>query len=651
MALTELQEQFNDDPRYWLWFEKWWNEDYSWDGLDSKETLSGEPLKATYTQYVAEIHLVEAFERKWHPLNLPPHDLSGNIIDEGLVRLAKPKAKVQLNQIEEIHGCVWPANTLNNLSNDKLLKCVYCQTSGIKNSGIGAGGLSRHIIHTNNCYVDLRSQFPALYENSIIVSSEFGCKPFDSHPREDLPRRLTFKNCTLEKHTTIKVSNGISVSIVGSDTAQLNIYGANIKLLNLTAKYIRIYITQGGGFVETTEYNYNCDITLEKTSDAFLTIEGNKSHKHPEGRIAVNIGSDNQLHLLNLEVSNPIFSFDTLKLLQIENSHIHSRLELGGKAIDKLVLRNSLFANGIFAEDFSTLHLCKIEGIISLKINHFVSSDFSSGLKCTSYENFDGELINSKISSANFTASRFKRSVDSGYSCVTFNNTEFLDHAIFDEVEFNGVPRFHDTTLPKDTSFDHLKKNADFEDANSDGDAKIEKYGHYLRAYRSLRQLMENNNNSAAAFMFGKLEMISKLKRGVTTEVRREELFFNKWYGKLADYGQDFLQPLKCLFLVYLVSLLYQFFVFSITKSECWLWENRCRINGDIFGEAFERGTIFLLPPFTMLINRSIDENTKQIFNWDTDLLSGFGILCHAVAATLLLFLFGLSVKRKMQIK
>jgi len=651
MALTEIQEQFNDDPQYWLWFEKWWSEDYSWDGLDSKETLSGEPLKTTYTHYIAETDLVEAFGRMWHPLNLPPHDLNGNIIDDELVRLTKPKAKVQLNQIEEIHGCVWPANTLNNLSNDKLLKCVYCRTSGIKNSGIGSGGLSRHIVYTNSCYVDLHSQFPAHYEKSVIVSSELGCRHFDAELHEDLPEGLNFKNCVLQKQTTIKVNNGIPVSIVGSDTAQLNIYGANIKLLNLTAKYIRIHITKGGGLVETTEYNYDCEITLENTSDAFLTIEGNKNHKHPEGRVAANLGPDNQLHLLDLEVKNPIFNFDTLKLLQIENSNIHSRLELGGRAIDKLVLRNTLFANGIFAEDFSTLHLCKLEGIISLKINHFVSSDFSSGLKCTSYENLDGTTIKSKISSANFTASKFKRSVDSGYSCVTFNNTEFLDHAIFDEAEFNGVPRFHDTTLPKDTSFDHLRKNADFEDAISDGDAKIEKYGHYLRAYRSLRQLMENNNDSAAAFMFGKLEMISKLKRGVTSEVRGEELFFNKWYGNLADYGQDFLQPVKYLIVVYFSSLLYQFFVFSITESKCWLWENGCKINGDIFGEAMERGTIFLLPPFTMLINRSIDESTKQNFNWMTDLSSGFGMLCHAVAATLLLFLFGLGVKRKMQVK
>ncbi|MDQ7076993.1 MAG: hypothetical protein Q9M45_04020 [Robiginitomaculum sp.] len=39
--LSEEQYKINPDPRYWTWFEQWWAQDFSWEGLAEQTVAEG----------------------------------------------------------------------------------------------------------------------------------------------------------------------------------------------------------------------------------------------------------------------------------------------------------------------------------------------------------------------------------------------------------------------------------------------------------------------------------------------------------------------------------------------------------------------------------------------------------------------------------
>lgn len=233
-------------------------------------------------------------------------------------------------------------------------------------------------------------------------------------------------------------------------------------------------------------------------------------------------------------------------------------------------------------------------------------------------------------------------------SCVNFNDATFSGSASFDGATFDGVPKFHNASMHSETSFRDLGKIPDI-DGKDVNDSAL--YSFYQSAFRTLRQHMETNNSSALAFEFGRREMIAKQRRREYIDVSKSEIFFTKMYGKLADYGQNFIRPIALLLLAWPLSLLVQFMVIAVTSSTCWRLSDNCAIDWNLTGEAFERGTVFALPPFTMLINRSIDSEKMVKVSWFADFLSGGIMIIHAVTASLLLFLFALGIKRKMQIR
>jgi uncharacterized protein YjbI with pentapeptide repeats len=75
-------EYLRKDTERWAAFQKWWGEDWSWDGLPSKMKLQTEDGSAASLQdYWRDLEgsLVEFGGRRWTIAHLPPCDSSGNV--------------------------------------------------------------------------------------------------------------------------------------------------------------------------------------------------------------------------------------------------------------------------------------------------------------------------------------------------------------------------------------------------------------------------------------------------------------------------------------------------------------------------------------------------------------------------------------------
>ena len=133
MTLNDAQKKISEDPRYWTWFKKWWDADFSWEGLATKQTLFAKsdekvptaiPMQTYYPAGFNEENLLTAFGKRWHVMNIPPHDLQGNPNPELIERAANYlaiKTFLSANSFEEIHGCIWLNNAYSSLPLNKRL--------------------------------------------------------------------------------------------------------------------------------------------------------------------------------------------------------------------------------------------------------------------------------------------------------------------------------------------------------------------------------------------------------------------------------------------------------------------------------------------------------------------------------------------------
>ncbi len=82
-VLTDAQKEINDDTRYWDWFDAWWAQDFSWDGL-AKRKIKGWKDGRTLQDYwrEEEDRLIDFAGRTWTRFHLPPHDPSGEETSE-----------------------------------------------------------------------------------------------------------------------------------------------------------------------------------------------------------------------------------------------------------------------------------------------------------------------------------------------------------------------------------------------------------------------------------------------------------------------------------------------------------------------------------------------------------------------------------------
>jgi len=82
--LNKDQRDINPDPLYWTWFEQWWAQDFSWEGL-AKRKIEGWDDGRTLQDYWHDEkdRLIEFGKdkngklRQWTIFHQPPHDLEG----------------------------------------------------------------------------------------------------------------------------------------------------------------------------------------------------------------------------------------------------------------------------------------------------------------------------------------------------------------------------------------------------------------------------------------------------------------------------------------------------------------------------------------------------------------------------------------------
>jgi Pentapeptide repeats (9 copies) len=86
-VLSQAQKDINPDPRYWDWFDAWWEQDFSWGEKKENGESTGlarhviEGSDQTLQDYWREEEtgnrLISFAERRWTRFHLPPHNQSG----------------------------------------------------------------------------------------------------------------------------------------------------------------------------------------------------------------------------------------------------------------------------------------------------------------------------------------------------------------------------------------------------------------------------------------------------------------------------------------------------------------------------------------------------------------------------------------------
>ncbi len=84
-VLTQAQKDINDDHHYWDWFDAWWDQDFSWEGLAKRKIIDhsdGRTLQDYWREEELEGRLINFAGRKWTRFHLPMHDKGGKIEEE-----------------------------------------------------------------------------------------------------------------------------------------------------------------------------------------------------------------------------------------------------------------------------------------------------------------------------------------------------------------------------------------------------------------------------------------------------------------------------------------------------------------------------------------------------------------------------------------
>lgn len=621
MKLTRAQKEINDSPLYWAWFKKWWDEDFSYEAIIEKDTFSQ-----------ADLTLFERFSsqkrsfagREWHPFNIPPHDLDGNI----------------------------PTSELDSTSN--LIGNAYRQSKII--------GVIRKDFHSASfkatsafwCRFDSQhGDNQKMFENCLFEASGLSGEKFSFcyflNSTISCSRSVNFENCYFNTNLKISTSHSDTILInkgIGLDVLHVTNF-SNLNFSKTRAKNLHL----------SPNHNATISIHVPSKFSSNILVKNPPSDVLSKCSIVIKggAGHDIKVENFNIDILNSDghpygdLKFDTLKSISLLNCTLSSELSLSIGKIERIYCNIANFSKGIHFEGGEVSGIAKFTGCRIFERAVFDESVFKGGFVFRPSKHDDNKFAEALLENSSFEGSIFTDSVkDRKSSCVNFNDAIFTGSASFNKAIFDGVPKFHGTSLHAETSFLDLGKIPDIDGRDI---GKSELYSSYQAAFRTLRQHMEKNNSSAMAFEFGRREMIAKQRRREFVDVPKSEIIFTRWYGNLANYGQDFVRPLKFLLRVWLFSITFQLLLFLLTSSTCYDWNEKCKIDWYKAGEAFERGTTFALPPFTMLTNRSIDSNTDLRISWFTDLLSGGGMVLHAAASALLLFLFALGVKRKMQIK
>ncbi|MBL4616547.1 MAG: pentapeptide repeat-containing protein, partial [Robiginitomaculum sp.] len=265
---------------------------------------------------------------------------------------------------------------------------------------------------------------------------------------------------------------------------------------------------------------------------------------------------------------------------------------------------------------------------------------------------------------------------------VHFTNRVFQPNTNFTKANFRGLAEFHGCTFHQDTSF----AEATFElPKKADTTERAEKY---QRAFRTLRQLMEENGAFTETFKFARLEMQAKQRRAGSNDISSWERFQSRLFGTFADYGQSAERPLLWLIIFFFLAagaynwiasdgilfgaalataLLYGLFVnrwqnmprlliiglvaLPILATITYTWiAGDWRDAGSAAAMAFQ----YSLPPVSIFASQFFYDEIDPIFInalLDNQLCTRVVIFSHGISSLALVFFLLLALKRRFQIR
>ncbi|MBL4617873.1 MAG: pentapeptide repeat-containing protein [Robiginitomaculum sp.] len=121
-GLNSKQKDINDDPAYWDHFDRWWDQDFSWDGLANKNIYnSGQTLQNYWWDERED--LIEFAKKKWTRFHLPFHDKDGNLsprheftedqIAQWQQEITKKLDEASTKQVAQFTGVIFPENFMS----------------------------------------------------------------------------------------------------------------------------------------------------------------------------------------------------------------------------------------------------------------------------------------------------------------------------------------------------------------------------------------------------------------------------------------------------------------------------------------------------------------------------------------------------------
>lgn len=621
MQLSEKQKSIQGDPLYWRWFQEWWDKDYSHDNLKNHTTPNGEALSEFYDD--ASDFLTTFADRVWHPINFPPHDPEGNLSNlQGTIRYFqysrsatnlpylmgfvrndwRPSRKV------DFIDCHLPAGIAPNHSPDHTIGCIWSQTTANNYNLIGSH---------NKLYL-------------LSSPREFG--------------RSTLVNCVLGKEITHFGSIRSTHSL-------------------LACEFPEKIVLRGGRLVIKKPKVKNLDVICERNCD--LSFIGRKTHKQTL-RIFANTNDSRTVSLdfsevekttIKIEkliVEKQTFDGGAIKKIEILDCSLKTKLDISDRNIGEVSIRNSSLREGFDVSNSRIDNSFALSGVTSSKVSNFFKAVFRSSAEFSDFLLEDSTSRNTVLQNPDFRASEFYDDFENFDGLMyahaaNFNDTEFVGTTRFEGVLFAGVPKFHGASIHSETSFDGFREPPEFIRLKELSEERLQDY---QSAYRCLRQHMENISNFSQAAEFGVLEMRAKQNRKNQRVVPKSVALATKFYGKIADYGQSFMKPLLSLFCLWGVSLIAQLTLFALFASDCVLFEKGCEVDTDTTVEALKRGSSFGIPPVTLLIKRSVEQETISTnLSFFLQLFSSLSMLVHALMASFLVFLIGLALKRRLQMR
>lgn len=622
MQLSKKQKDIYDDPLYWEWFQKWWDKDYSYDNLKNHEHPDGKKLSDFYNDARDE-YIVSFAGKRWHPINTPPHDPKGDLnsnldankryfnhnasplSNEYLIGFVRNDWRPSVRKI--FVDCHLPTGIAPNYEPNNTSGCLWSVLTG---NNFSLGGDHDYLYLLNRP----REINSVSLTNSVVgkLINYFGVST----------GKYSIINCVLPESIILR--------------------GKSIRLEKPKVKNLRVSVQRDCNFSFIGRKTHNQTIRL------FLDDAKPKSIS-----LGLKEVSKSKFILEDLSINMQQFDDGGLRGIEIINCQLFSHLDLSKRDLGSVEVYNSTLREGLNISDSKVCGRFILSGVTSSKTSNFRKAVLYSSAQFLGYLLDDSSTRNTVLQNSDFRGTEFYDNTNISAklryeACVNFNDVEFVGTTRFEKVLFEGVPKFHGATIHSETSFDGFRPSSEYKNLEN---LREERLQDFQSAYRSLRQHMETISNFSQAAEFGVLEMRAKQHRKNRKVVPTSVAFATRIYGKLANYGQSFVKPLYWLAGVWTASVFIQLLLFLLLSSDCMPTDSQCALDLDKSSEATKRASTFGIPPITVLIKRTVEQDKNLDFSIWLQLSSSFFMLLHALIASLLVFLIGLSLKRRLQMR